>query len=151
MSGLPRDRDGISGEAHPSPRGEGVGAMSNTRLSGDVWQDYNPFTSWWADTFRNAMGQYGFINVNEMQSSDAELEKGIVTDQASYGKQIGRVVEALQAICENLDTKGWKPDQRKALKSFLHMAEDLAQYKGDHQPVTKGDITALVDAIRSTK
>jgi len=54
--------------------------MSNTRLSGDVWQDYHPFTSWWADTFRNAMGQYGFINVNEMQSSDAELEKGIVTD-----------------------------------------------------------------------
>jgi len=31
------------------------------------------------------------------------------------------------------------------------MAKDLAQYKGDHQPVTKGDITALVDAIRSTK
>jgi len=125
--------------------------MTKTPFSGDVWQYYNPYTSWWADTFRNAMGQYGFININEMQSSDAELEKGIVTDQASYGKQIGRVVEALQAICENLDTTGWKPDQREALKSFLRMAEDLAQYKGDHQPVTKGDIAALVNAIRSPK
>jgi len=125
--------------------------MIKTPLSGDVWQDFRPFTSWWADTFRNAMGQYGFVNINEMQSSDPELEKGIVTDQASYGKQIGRVVEALQAICENLDSKGWKPDQREALKSFLRMAEDLAQYKGDHQPVTKGDIAALVDAIRNAK
>jgi len=96
--------------------------MTKTPFSGDVWQYYNPYTSWWADTFRNAMGQYGFININEMQSSDAELEKGIVTDQASYGKQIGRVVEALHAICENLDTICLKPDQLKALKSFLHMA-----------------------------
>ena len=36
--------------------------MNNMPLSGDVWQFYNPITYWWADTFRNAMGQYGFIN-----------------------------------------------------------------------------------------
>jgi hypothetical protein len=125
--------------------------MIKTPLSGDVWQYFNPFTSWWSDTFRNAMGQSGFININEMQSSDSEMEKAIVTTQASYGKQLGRVVEALQAICENLDTKGWKPDQKEAIKSFLHMAEDLSKYKRNHQPASHADITTLVDAIHSTK
>jgi hypothetical protein len=125
--------------------------MIKTPLSGDVWQYFNPFSSWWADSFRNAMGEFGFININEMQSSDAGMEKGIVHDQASYGKQLGRVVEALQAICENLDTKDWKADQRQALKSFLHMAEDIAKYKEEQQPLTKADIKALVDAIRRSK
>ena len=67
------------------------------------------------------------------------------------GKQLGRVVEALQAICENLDTSEWKPEERKAVKSFLNMADDLAHYKQDHQPLTRGDIAALVEAIRSLK
>ena len=117
--------------------------MIKTPFSGDVWQDYHPFTSWWADTFRNAMGQYGFININEMQSGDAELEHGIVTDQASYGKQIGRVVEALQAICENLDTEGWKPDQRKAVEELsqhgrgprsIQARSPAPDQRGHHRP-----------------
>ena len=125
--------------------------MIKAPLSGDVWQDFHPFTSWWADMFRNAMGQYGFINIYEMQSSDAQLEQGIVTEQASYGKQIGRVVEALQAICANLDMDDWKPAHREAVKSFLRMAEELDEYKRDHQPPTKGDIATLVEALRQAK
>ena len=59
---------------------------------GSSLQNYNPITSW----FRSSMGQFGFINVNEMQSDDPDQEQRIVNGVASYGKQLGRVVEALQ-------------------------------------------------------
>ena len=51
---------------------------------GSSLQNYNPITSW----FRSSMGQFGFINVNEMQSDDPDQEQRIVNGVASYGKQL---------------------------------------------------------------
>ena len=125
--------------------------MIKTPFSGDVWQDYHPFTSWWADTFRNAMGQYGFININEMQSSDAGTgaryrHRPGQLRQADRPRRRGPSGHLREPRYQRLEAR-----QRKALKSFLRMAEELAQYKGDHQPVTKQDIAALVDAIRDAE
>jgi hypothetical protein len=114
---------------------------------GSSLQNYNPITSW----FRSSMGQFGFINVNEMQSDDPDQEQRIVNGVASYGKQLGRVVEALQAVCEHLDSKGWATHEQEAVRSFLRLAEEIAAFKGGTQPVTKGTIDQLVAALRSLK
>jgi hypothetical protein len=119
-------------------------------FSGNVLQDYHPYTSWFSST----LGQYGFININEMQSDDPDLEKGVVNGVASYGKQLGRVIEALQAICDHLrpqDTEHWAPEQREAVRSFLRLAEEIDAFKAGRQPVTKGTINQLVDALRGLK
>jgi hypothetical protein len=116
---------------------------------GSSLQNYDPITSW----FRSSMGQFGFINVNEMQSDDPDQEQRIVNGVASYGKQLGRVVEALQAVCEHLEPLnpgGWAPAEREAVKSFLRLAEEMAAFKS-RQPVTQGTINELVAALRSLK
>ena len=117
---------------------------------GSSLQNYNPITSW----FRSSMGQVGFINVNEMQSDDPDQEQRIVNGVASYGKQLGRVVEALQAVCEHLEPLkpgGWAPAEREAVKSFLRLAEEMAAFKSKNQPVTQGTIDELVAALRSLR
>ena len=97
------------------------------------------------------MGQFGFINVNEMQSDDPDQEQRIVNGVASYGKQLGRVVEALQAVCEHLNPGGWAPAEREAVKSFLRLAEEMAAFKSRNQPVTQGTIDELVAALRGLR
>jgi hypothetical protein len=117
---------------------------------GSSLQNYNPITSW----FRSSLGQFGFVNVQEMQSPDPDMERRIVTEVASYGKQLCRVFEALKAVCEHLEPLnpgGWAPAEREAVKSFLRLAEEIDAFKRGNQPVTQGTIDELVAVLRSLR
>jgi hypothetical protein len=58
-------------------------------LSGDVVQSINPFT-----TFMTG-GQFGLVNISMGRSSDPKVEEQVLSDVASYGKQLGRIGDAL--------------------------------------------------------
>ncbi len=60
-------------------------------LSGDVVQSINPITSF----FSPAGGQFGLVNITVGQSSAPDVEKDVLSDVASYGKQIGQIADAL--------------------------------------------------------
>ena len=60
-------------------------------LSGDVVQS---FSSW--SSFLSPVGsQFGLININLGQSSAPKVEEDMLSDVGSYGKQIGRIGDAL--------------------------------------------------------
>jgi hypothetical protein len=63
-------------------------------LSGDVVQPINPITSF----FSPAGGQFGLVNITVGQSSAPDVEKDLLSDVGSYGKQIGQVSDALLAV-----------------------------------------------------
>ena len=69
-------------------------------LSGDVTQFFkiNPFSKMMTE----ASQQIGFINVNNVASSDPEAEIRIVKDVAGYGKQLGWILEALTLLISKL-------------------------------------------------
>ena len=58
-------------------------------LSGDVMQSINPFTAFMTG------GQFGLVNINLGQSSEPEVEQEVLTDVGTYGKQLGRIGDAL--------------------------------------------------------
>ena len=58
-------------------------------LSGDVVQSINPFTAFMTG------GQFGLININLGQSSEPDVEADVLSDVATYGKQLGRIGDAL--------------------------------------------------------
>ncbi len=60
-------------------------------LSGDVVQSINPFTAF----FSPIGSQLGVVNINLGQSSDPEVEQVVLSDVGTYGKQIGRISDAL--------------------------------------------------------
>jgi hypothetical protein len=57
-------------------------------LSGDVTQDIAPSIG----------GQLGLLNINATRSCDPELEQRIITEVASYGRQLGWLVEAVDGV-----------------------------------------------------
>lgn len=98
-------------------------------LSGDVTQTINPWT--W---FINAMGnQFGVININLGKSSDPELEQKILTEVGTYGRQLGRMGEALQVLLNHIKLDELGPEERKAVTAFLAMQDDIARLKGQQQ------------------
>jgi hypothetical protein len=75
-------------------------------LSGDVTQA-------WA-TWARMVGQWGLININVGGDStpDPVLERRIVDEVASYGRQLGRISEALEALIEATVTEEAADGQR---------------------------------------
>src|SRR3954454_8933202 len=56
--------------------------------------------------------QLGFININEQAAGNAELEQRIVTQGASYGRQLGRIMDALIVLMRHTDREALMPDER---------------------------------------
>jgi hypothetical protein len=74
--------------------GEGKIAGLSVAVSGNVTQSINSWT--W---FFNPIGsQVGLANIELGQSSNPAIEGEVLTDVASYGKQLGRIEDALLVL-----------------------------------------------------
>ena len=96
-------------------------------MSGDVWQAINPW-SWWLESTGQ---QVGFINIYQTEAGDPDKEREIVEDVASYGKQLGRIVDALRVVLRHGSFSDLEPDEESAKRRFLEMAEEISAVKGD--------------------
>ena len=65
-------------------------------LGGDVTQRIG---TWW---IKSLSDQTGFININNVRAGDPQLERRIIEDVASYGRQLGRMMEALDVVIGHL-------------------------------------------------
>src|SRR5215212_9630712 len=101
-------------------------------LSGDVWQAINPW-SWWLESTGQ---QVGFINIYRTEAGDPEQELEIVENVASYGKQLGRIVEALSVVLRHESFSSLGPDEELAKQRFLEMADEIAAVKGKNTAPT---------------
>lgn len=98
-------------------------------FSGDVSQIISPWTSWFS-----AFGsQIGLININLGRSSAPEVEREILDDVGSYGRQLGRIGDALAVLLkhfhpdEPLDEK-----EEKALRALRVMLDQIGDIKERH-------------------
>jgi hypothetical protein len=96
-------------------------------------QPKNVFSQWaWPFTLPGAFSPnpgwtFGNVTINTTNSSSPEAEQGIVS-QISYGKQIGRVMEALVPIAKHFDPTGKDP----AIKDFLELAQQVEKIKAEY-------------------
>lgn len=70
-------------------------------LSGPVTQMFD-FWSRWFET----VGQIGFVNIDLGRTPNPDLERHILTEVGSYGRQLGRVSEALEVLLKTADEGG---------------------------------------------
>ncbi|MGQ3055393.1 MAG: hypothetical protein ACT6S0_26695 [Roseateles sp.] len=94
-------------------------------LSGNVRQDINPWT--WLTRISN--GQLGFININMGKSSDPALEQQILDDVGSYGRQIGQLGDALEAVLAHMKTDTWDPKAKEAVEAFRFQLAEIRRLK----------------------
>lgn len=95
-------------------------------LGGAVTQAFEFWTNW----FEN-VGQLGLINIDLGRTEKPELERRILHDVGSYGRQIGRMSEALEVVIEqaHLDRTKLTDAQIAALHEFREMVEEVKRCK----------------------
>ena len=57
-----------------------------------LWQAINPMS------FYQQGAQFGLINIDLGETAESDLERNILDKVGSYGKQIGRIGDALEVI-----------------------------------------------------
>jgi hypothetical protein len=119
-------------------------------LGGDVTQWIR--TSW----IKSLSDQTGFININNVRAGDPELERRIIEDVASYGRQLGRMMEALDVVIGHLrlaESKDLTADERRALQDFSDLVRQVRALKGDTSPprLTAAELDRMLDDLQALK
>jgi len=115
-------------------------------IPGDVMQAINPW-SWWT----NAMGQFGLVNITTGASSNPQVEREIVGKVAGYGRQLGRISEALYALLAHMNETSFTATERRAVADFRRMTDDIAAVKARYAAPTDAAIDDLIDGINFLK
>ena len=113
-------------------------------LSGDVNQVINPF-SWFVRT----AGQIGLVNIQLGSTPNPQLEQDIVEDVGSYGRQIGRLADAVEVLIGTLDFDRLSKEQKDAVAAFRPQAAAVRAMKARHkhapEPVLSEPPARLLD------
>lgn len=92
-------------------------------LSGNVSQVINPWT-----TFFNPV-----VNINMGNSSNPQIEEEVLSDVASYGKQLGRIGDVLSVLMQHFHPKEkLTAHEEKVIGDLKRMLADIADVKKRH-------------------
>lgn len=97
----------------------------NLPLSGPVAQAFH----FWSSLFSAFGSQIGFINVNLGRSSNPAIEAEVLSEVASYGKQLGRIEDALIVLLKHVRLEGLDKDEARAIDDLKRMLKDIADVK----------------------
>ncbi len=99
-------------------------------LSGDVVQSISPWTA-----FMSPIGnQLGLINVTIGQSSEPAVEADVLSDVASYGKQLGRIGDALIVLLAHFrPATPLTEEETTAIDDLKEMLGRIADVKARHK------------------
>ncbi len=100
-------------------------AIFKLPLSGDV-----PFAvAPWTNLFGSVGSHFSFLNVEVGHSSAPQVEEEVLKNVGSYGKQLGRMGDALRVLVDRLDEKDLSKKERKAIRAFLAMVDEIDDIK----------------------
>ena len=98
-------------------------------LSGNVTQSILP----WSWAFNPVGSQIGLINIDLGESSAPAVEEAVLKTVASYGKQLGRIEEALSVLLDTYTpSRALTPDEDKAIAALRSMVAKVEAEKKRH-------------------
>ena len=98
-------------------------------LSGDVNQAINP----WTWTFGSASSQVGLVNINLGRSSNPELEQEVLDEVGSYGKQLGRIGDALAVLVKHVKLDQLDDAERDTITALRFQLDEIARVRPRHR------------------
>jgi hypothetical protein len=94
-------------------------------LSGNVDQIIDP----WTLMLRLVGNQFGLVNINLGKSSDPELEKEILQDVGTYGKQLGQIGDALRVLIDHVKLDDLTREEKRAIAAVQFQLEEIDRLK----------------------
>ncbi len=95
-------------------------------LSGNVDQIIDP----WTLMLRLVGNQFGLVNINLGKSSDPELEKEILQDVGTYGKQLGQIGDALRVLIDHVKLdNNLTREEKRAIAAVQFQLEEIDRLK----------------------
>ncbi len=88
-----------------------------------LWQAINPWT------FYQQGAQFGFINIDLGQTPHPEAEQAILDEVGSYGRQLGRIGDALEVLLNHVKLDGLSPEEQDALTMLRGQLAAVRQIK----------------------
>jgi hypothetical protein len=96
-------------------------------LSGNVSQ------SIWTNWFSPNVGQYGLVNINLGVSSEPKVEEEVLSDVATYGKQLGRIGDVLIVLLAHFNpTRPLTDEEEAAIAALKKLLNKVATVKERH-------------------
>jgi hypothetical protein len=103
-------------------------AIFKLPLSGDVPFSVAPWTN-----FGAVGNRFSFLNVDVGHSGAPEVEGEVLRDVGSYGRQLGRMGDALRVLIDHFEPKGGlSRDEKKALRALVAMLDEIDDIKRAH-------------------
>ena len=79
----------------------------------NLWQAINPWSFAWDQTFRG--DQLGLINISIGDTKHPEVEREILDEVGSYGRQLGHLGDALEVLIDHFDQSVLGQPEKDAL------------------------------------
>jgi hypothetical protein len=92
-----------------------------------LWQAINPMT------FNQQGAQFGSINIDLGNTAESDLERKILDKVGSYGRQIGRIGDALEVILKHVKLGDLNSDEQDALDILKGQVAAVRQAKAVHR------------------
>jgi hypothetical protein len=92
-----------------------------------LWQAINPWT------FYNQGAQYGLINIELGQTPRPDIEQKILEQVGSYGRQLGRIGDALEVLLDHVKLKDLDDHEQDALAVLRGQLAAIRQVKQSAQ------------------
>lgn len=89
----------------------------------ELWQAINPWS------FYQEGAQLGLVNINLGQTRHPEIEQEILDEVGSYGKQLGRIGDALEVLIDHMELKGLSRAETDALDILKGQLAEIRQVK----------------------
>lgn len=112
-----------------------------------TFPNFAPYDYWLKQIINPWQSQvyYGPVTYQTMESSDIGLEKEIVERVASYGRQLGRISDLLQAMIDTgaLRSESLSIAQRQALEDFQSMHREIEALRWRRAGIDEAGIDRL--------
>ena len=96
-------------------------------------------------------GMYGLVNIRYGMSSDAPTEQAIIENVAGYGKQIGRVLEAVVCLVRFLGASNPALLTEKPLRDLLELSTDIHAYRSSQAKPDSVTVSEFIKSLRALK
>jgi len=112
-------------------------------FSGDVTESID------AAFVRTMADQLGFININTLRAGDPELERQITEQVASYGRQLGQILDALDVLIRADSRPALPPEDWQALAKLQSLRVEVEAVKARAAADRLDQLVSDVRALRA--